>query len=35
MKALGFIGFRVDDRMIHGIVATQWVPNLKDRKSVV
>lgn len=24
MKALGFIGFRVDDRMIHGIVATQW-----------
>lgn len=26
MKALGFIGFRVDDRMIHGIVATQWVP---------
>ena len=35
MKALGFIGFRVDDRMIHGIVATQWVPNLKATRAMV
>ena len=35
MKADGFIGFRVDDRMIHGIVATQWVPQLKATRAMV
>lgn len=35
MKALGFIGFRVDDRMIHGIVATQWVPSLNATRAMV
>lgn len=35
MKAEGFIGFRIDDRMIHGIVATQWLPNLKATRAMV
>lgn len=35
MKAKGFIGFRVDDRMIHGIVATQWVPSLHATRAMV
>ena len=35
MKALGFIGFRVDDRMIHGIVATQWIPSLNATRAMV
>lgn len=35
MKADGFIGFRVDDRMIHGVVATQWVPQLKASRAMV
>lgn len=35
MEAKGFIGFRVDDRMIHGIVATQWVPSLHATRAMV
>lgn len=35
MKAEGFIAFRVDDRMIHGIVATQWVPGLGATRAMV
>ena len=35
MKALGFVGFRVDDRMIHGIVATQWVPGFSATRAMV
>ena len=35
MQAKGFIGFRVDDRMIHGIVATQWVPQLQATRAMV
>lgn len=35
MKALGFIGFRVDDRMIHGIVATQWLPQYHATRAMV
>ncbi|NCB32895.1 MAG: PTS mannose/fructose/sorbose transporter subunit IIB [Erysipelotrichia bacterium] len=35
MKAEGFVAFRVDDRMLHGIVATQWVPNLNATRAMV
>lgn len=35
MKLDGFIGFRVDDRMIHGIVATQWIPTLSATRAMV
>lgn len=35
MKALGFVGFRVDDRMVHGIVATDWIPSLNATRAMV
>lgn len=35
MKALGFVGFRVDDRMVHGIVATSWIPAAKATRAMV
>lgn len=35
MKAQGFVAFRVDDRMLHGIVATQWVPDLQATRAMV
>ncbi len=31
----GIIDVRVDDRMIHGIVATQWIPNTKSTRGMV
>ena len=31
----GIIHFRVDDRMLHGIVATQWVPISKATRAMV
>ena len=31
----GIIHFRVDDRMLHGIVATQWVPTSKATRAMV
>lgn len=33
--AAGFVHFRVDDRMIHGIVASQWIPNFKSTRAMV
>lgn len=35
MKALGFVGFRVDDRMVHGIVATDWIPAMNATRAMV
>ena len=35
MKALGFVGFRVDDRMVHGIVETSWIPAAKATRAMV
>ncbi len=31
----GIIDVRIDDRMIHGIVATQWIPELKATRAMV
>lgn len=31
----GIIDVRVDDRMIHGIVATQWIPQSKSTRGMV
>jgi PTS system mannose-specific IIB component len=31
----GIVAFRVDDRMLHGIVATQWVPSCKATRAMV
>lgn len=31
----GIIHFRVDDRMLHGIVATRWVPSAKATRAMV
>lgn len=31
----GIIHFRVDDRMLHGIVATRWVPHMKATRAMV
>lgn len=31
----GIIHFRVDDRMLHGIVATQWVPTSRATRAMV
>lgn len=33
--ASGIVYFRVDDRMLHGIVATQWVPAFKATRAMV
>lgn len=33
--AAGIVHFRVDDRMLHGIVATDWVPNYKATRAMV
>jgi PTS system mannose-specific IIB component len=33
--ASGILHFRVDDRMLHGIVATQWVPNYQATRAMV
>lgn len=35
MAANGIVFVRVDDRMIHGIVATQWVPFYKATRAMV
>ncbi|MBF1103209.1 MAG: PTS sugar transporter subunit IIB [Solobacterium sp.] len=35
MQLDGFYGFRVDDRMLHGIVATQWVPSVHATRAMV
>lgn len=34
MKAEGFQAFRIDDRMIHGIVATSWVPHYNATRAM-
>lgn len=31
----GIIHFRVDDRMLHGIVATRWVPTMNATRAMV
>ncbi len=31
----GIVHFRVDDRMLHGIVATEWVPEFKATRAMV
>lgn len=31
----GIVAFRVDDRMLHGIVATQWIPSYKATRAMV
>lgn len=31
----GILHFRVDDRMLHGIVATQWVPTSRATRAMV
>ena len=31
----GIIDVRVDDRMIHGIVATQWIPEMRATRGMV
>lgn len=33
--ATGIVHFRVDDRMLHGIVATEWVPEYKCSRAMV
>ena len=33
--ANGLLHFRVDDRMLHGVVATQWVPEYKATRAMV
>lgn len=33
--ATGLLHFRVDDRMLHGVVATQWVPEYKATRAMV
>ena len=33
--ATGLLHFRVDDRMLHGVVATQWVPEFKATRAMV
>lgn len=33
--ATGLLHFRVDDRMLHGIVATQWVPEYRATRAMV
>lgn len=33
--ANGLSHFRVDDRMLHGVVATQWVPEYKATRAMV
>lgn len=33
--ATGLLHFRVDDRMLHGVVATQWVPGFKATRAMV
>ena len=33
--ATGLLHFRVDDRMLHGIVATQWLPDCKATRAMV
>lgn len=33
--ATGIVHFRVDDRMLHGIVATAWVPEFKCTRAMV
>lgn len=35
MIAKGFMGFRIDDRMLHGIVATSWVPHFQATRAMV
>ena len=34
-SANGIIDVRVDDRMIHGIVSTQWIPQYKATRAMV
>ena len=31
----GILDVRVDDRMVHGIVATQWIPSAKATRAMV
>ena len=33
--ATGLLHFRVDDRMLHGVVATRWVPEYKATRAMV
>lgn len=33
--ATGLLHFRVDDRMLHGIVATQWVPEYHATRAMI
>ena len=33
--AAGIVHFRVDDRMLHGIVATDWVPAYNATRAMV
>lgn len=33
--ATGIVHFRVDDRMLHGLVATAWVPEFKCTRAMV
>lgn len=33
--ASGIVYFRVDDRMLHGVVATQWVPAFQATRAMV
>ena len=35
MASKGIVLVRIDDRMIHGIVATQWIPFLKANRGMV